>query len=61
LKNGWAQDADVIARAAVRAGFKASVSKDSELKVWNVEQKEILALGREALVRRSGGNGVCEF
>lgn len=47
LKDAWAQDADVIARATVKAGLKANESTDSELKVWNVEQKDILALGRK--------------
>ena len=45
-KDGWAQDADVIARAAVRAGLIAAESKVGERKVWNVEMKEILSLGR---------------
>ena len=46
LKNGWAQDADVIARAAVRAGLKANEVEVSKLKVWEVDQKGILSLGR---------------
>lgn len=46
LKDAWAQDADVIARAAVRAGLEASKAKVSELNIWEVEQKEILSLGR---------------
>lgn len=46
LKDGWAQDVDVIGRAAVKAGLKADKVKDGELKVWEVEQKEILSLGR---------------
>jgi uncharacterized protein YbjT (DUF2867 family) len=49
LKDGWAQDVDVIARAAVRAGLKASDAEMTELKVWEVDQKEILTLGRPAL------------
>lgn len=49
LKDVWAQDADVIARAAVRAGLRASEARKSELKVWEVEQKEILDLGQSAL------------
>lgn len=51
LKDGWAQDADVIARAAVRAGERASADlegrKEGEVKVWEVGMKEILKLGRE--------------
>ena len=43
LKDGWAQDADVIARAAVKAGLKTD---EGDVKVWEVEQKEILRLGR---------------
>jgi uncharacterized protein YbjT (DUF2867 family) len=49
LKDAWAQDADVIARAAVKAGLKASEVKESELKFWEVDQGEILSLGRSAL------------
>lgn len=48
LKDGWAQDADVIARAAVKAGLQAGEAKDGDLKVWEVEQKEILSLGRSS-------------
>jgi uncharacterized protein YbjT (DUF2867 family) len=48
LKDGWAQDADVIGRAAVRAGLKAAQDETTAPKVWVVEQKEILSLGREA-------------
>lgn len=51
LKEGGAQDADVIARAAVRAGERASVDlegrKEGEVKVWEVGMKDILRLGRE--------------
>ena len=63
LKDFWAQDADVIARAAVVAGVMAAegrvpaaaaaaattscggVGKDG--KVWVVDQKQILKLGKE--------------
>lgn len=50
LKDGWAQDADVIAQAAVRAGLKAfegDVPAGSE-KVWTLEGRDIIALGKEA-------------
>ncbi|RDW73604.1 hypothetical protein BP5796_07046 [Coleophoma crateriformis] len=46
LKNGWAQDADVIARAAVKAGLKTLDAKILASKVWEVEQKEIISLGK---------------
>ena len=46
LKDGWAQDADVIGRAAVRAGLKANGAEVGELKVWEVEMREILSLGK---------------
>jgi hypothetical protein len=45
VKDGWAQDPDVIARAAVKAGLKAD---EGELKVWEVEQRVILRLGRSS-------------
>jgi uncharacterized protein YbjT (DUF2867 family) len=46
LKDGWAQDADVIAHAAVVAGFKA-LDKDSGMpKVWFVQQADVVRLGR---------------
>jgi hypothetical protein len=45
VKDGWAQDADVIAHAAVKAGLKAD---EGELKVWEVEQRVILRLGRSS-------------
>jgi hypothetical protein len=47
-KDFWAQDADVVARAAVHAGLKSlkgEAPKDSS--VWMVYQKEIIQLGRE--------------
>ena len=45
LKDFWAQDADVIARAAVEAGMQCLDGKKPE-GVWRVEQSEILKLGR---------------
>lgn len=45
----WSQDAEVIARAAIRAGLDASEGKgkgDSE-GVWIVGQKDVVALGKE--------------
>lgn len=50
LKDGWAQDADVIGKAAVHAGLKAlegDVPEGSE-KVWLIEGKGIIALANEA-------------
>jgi len=44
LKNKWAQDADVIARAAVEAGVMCIEGK-REGSVWEVGQSEILRLG----------------
>ncbi|RAH64544.1 uncharacterized protein BO66DRAFT_415848 [Aspergillus aculeatinus CBS 121060] len=49
LKDGWAQDADVIGRAAVNAGLKAlegDVPAGIE-KVWTLHGSEILQLGKE--------------
>ncbi|KAJ5983877.1 hypothetical protein N7481_005976 [Penicillium waksmanii] len=48
LKNGWAQDADVIAKAAVNAGLKAlegDVPSGKE-KVWSIDGSEIIALAK---------------
>ena len=45
LTDWWAQDADVIARAAVRAGLKCAEGEREE-GVWVVEQGEIVRLGR---------------
>ena len=45
LKDFWAQDADVIARAAVKAGSMASSGEKPE-PVWSVEQGEIVQLGK---------------
>jgi hypothetical protein len=44
LKDWWAQDADVIGKAAVSAGLKAL--EGGAPKVWDVEQSEIVKLGR---------------
>ncbi|KAI9657834.1 MAG: Protein fmp52, mitochondrial [Alyxoria varia] len=46
LKDFWAQDADVIARAAVSAGRLAVEGKAPEGGVWYVGQSEIIRLGR---------------
>lgn len=49
LKNGWAQDADVIAKAAVNAGLKAlegDVPSGKE-QVWSIDGSEIIALAKE--------------
>lgn len=43
LKDFWAQDAEVIARAAVTAGLQALKRED---KVWVVNQAEVVRLGR---------------
>lgn len=50
--DGWAQDADVIARAAVTAGLKCLEGKgqgegEGEGGVWILGQKEIVELGKE--------------
>lgn len=48
LKDPWAQDADVIAKACVNAGLKAlngDVPAGSE-KVWLLDQAEVVRLGR---------------
>ncbi|KAI9046197.1 uncharacterized protein KD926_004035 [Aspergillus affinis] len=50
LKNGWAQEADDIARAAVSAGLKAlegDVPTGSE-KVWELSGSDILRLAKES-------------
>lgn len=44
LKDWWAQDAEVIGRAAVSAGLKAL--EGGAPKTWDVAQSEILKLGR---------------
>lgn len=51
LKDFWAQDGDVIARAAVRAGLKAGRNEFPE-KVTILGGKQILELGREPLTEQ---------
>jgi uncharacterized protein YbjT (DUF2867 family) len=46
LKNPWAQDGELIAKAAVVAGVKCLEGKREE-GVWEVEQREIVSLGAE--------------
>lgn len=46
LTDGWAQDASMIARAAVNAGVQCVEGK-REAGVWNVEMRDIVALGKE--------------
>ncbi|KAL3422002.1 Protein fmp-52, mitochondrial [Phlyctema vagabunda] len=45
LKDGWAQDADVIAKAAVSAGLKA-LAGEAPKGVWEIGQSEVIKLGR---------------
>lgn len=45
LTEWWAQDADVIGRAAVAAGMQALEGKREE-GVWVVSQSDIIRLGR---------------
>ncbi|KAH8601145.1 hypothetical protein B0O99DRAFT_681178 [Bisporella sp. PMI_857] len=45
LKDFWAQDADVIAKAAVSAGLKA-LEGGAPGKVWELGQSDIVKLGR---------------
>ncbi|KAH0614844.1 uncharacterized protein H6S33_000480 [Morchella sextelata] len=52
LKNSWAQDADVIARAAIRAGMEDAVwdgkgTESNGKKFWAMSQADIVALGKE--------------
>ena len=44
VKDAWAQDADVVGKAAVAAGLKAL--EGGQPKVWQVGQAEIVRLGR---------------
>lgn len=46
LKDAWAQDADVIAKAAVKAG-ELCLEGQREDGVWIVGQSEIIKLGKE--------------
>lgn len=45
LKDWWAQDADVIAKAAVSAGLKA-LNGEAPSKVWILKGPDIVRLGR---------------
>ena len=45
LKDGWAQDADVIAKAAVSAGLTAA-NGGAPSKVWELAGADIIRLGR---------------
>lgn len=45
LKDFWAQDAEVIARAAVHAGM-ICVAGEKEDGLWEIDQAEIIKLGR---------------
>ena len=45
LKDWWAQDADVVGRAAVAAGMQCLEGKKEE-GVWEVSQSDIIRLGR---------------
>ena len=45
LKDWWAQDADVIAKAAVSAGLKA-LNGEAPSKVWLLKGPDIVRLGR---------------
>ncbi|KAJ5090064.1 hypothetical protein N7532_008748 [Penicillium argentinense] len=49
LKDGWAQDADAIAKAAVNASLKALEGDvpEGKDKVWIIEGREILQLSKE--------------
>jgi uncharacterized protein YbjT (DUF2867 family) len=46
MTDWWAQDASMIARAAVNAGVQCMEGKREE-GVWHVEMKDIVALGKE--------------
>ncbi|KAF2713390.1 hypothetical protein K504DRAFT_461922 [Pleomassaria siparia CBS 279.74] len=46
LKDAWAQDADVIARAAVVAGLQCAEGKREEDGVWMLGQGDIISLGK---------------
>lgn len=45
LKDSWAVEADVIAKAAVAAGLKAAKGEVKD-KVWLIDQQEVIKLGR---------------
>jgi len=44
LKDFWAQDADVVAKAAIAAGLQSL--EGGKPKVWEIGQAEIIKLGR---------------
>ncbi|KAH7397870.1 hypothetical protein BKA64DRAFT_723531 [Cadophora sp. MPI-SDFR-AT-0126] len=44
LKDTWAQDAEVVAKAAVSAGLQAL--EGAKPKIWEISQSEIIKLGR---------------
>ena len=46
LKDGWAQDADVIAKAAVTAGMMAAKGEAPSGKLWELKAADIVRLGR---------------
>lgn len=46
MKDFWAQDSDVIAKAAISASLKALEDSTDKPKVWIIEQSEIVKLGR---------------
>ncbi|KAG0640785.1 hypothetical protein HOY80DRAFT_781418 [Tuber brumale] len=53
LKDGWAQDADVIGRTAVRAALEEGVwegrgKQEGGKTVWHLTQADIVALGKHA-------------
>ncbi|KAL9619748.1 MAG: hypothetical protein Q9160_005679 [Pyrenula sp. 1 TL-2023] len=47
LKDGWAQDADMIAKAAVNAGVKALNGQAPEGNVWLIKGREIINVARQ--------------
>jgi hypothetical protein len=47
LKDSWAQDCTVIAKAAVNAGLQCTDGK-REPGVWILDQREIVELGKDA-------------
>ncbi|KAH8722914.1 NAD dependent epimerase/dehydratase family protein-like protein [Phaeosphaeriaceae sp. PMI808] len=49
LKNPWAQDGDLIAKAAVNAGLQCVQGK-REASVWEVGQADIVRLGQDRVV-----------
>lgn len=51
LKDSWAQDASVVARAAVSAGVQCVEGRREE-GVWVLDQGEIVRLGRTEWVEK---------